>query len=97
MDSELELRERLAGLSTARPLQERLSGETVEEWLAAGEPTEVDLAWDDAAFRRRILGICGFEAGDGLALALRPDIGLQDAIALVRRGCAPETATRILL
>jgi hypothetical protein len=97
MESDLELRERLAGLSATRPLQERLAADTVEAWLAEGEPTEADLAWEETTFRRRILGICGFDAEDGLALALRPEIELQDAIALVRRGCAPTTAARILL
>jgi len=97
MDSDLELRERLAGFSSASPLQDRLTGDTIEAWLAAGEPSEADLAWEETTFRRRILGICGFGAADGLALALRPEIDLQDAIALVRRGCEPATAAQILL
>jgi hypothetical protein len=97
MHSDLDLRDRLAGLTTGRPLQERLVGDAIETWLAAAEPTEAELAWEETAFRRRILGICGFDADDGLALALRPEIVLQDAIALVRRGCDPAVAARILL
>jgi len=83
--------------SSPQPLQERLVGEQAEAWLAVGEPSEADLAWEETTFRRRILGICGFGPDDGLALALRPEIDLQDAIALVRRGCEPATAAQILL
>lgn len=65
--------------------------------LAQDEPCEIDLAWEEAIFRRRILGVCGYSPGDGLALALRTEIDLNDAIALVARGCDPATAARILL
>lgn len=49
------------------------------------------------AWRREELERAGYDmvaAGD---LALRPDVDLHLAIALVRDGCPPETAVRILL
>jgi hypothetical protein len=39
----------------------------------------------------------GFSGGVLLALAVRFDVELRDAEALVRRGCPAETAARILL
>jgi hypothetical protein len=38
----------------------------------------------------------GFAGDDALALAARFDIDLHEAIELVRRGCPPELAIRIL-
>ena len=39
----------------------------------------------------------GFEPADANALAARLDVDLHEALELVRRGCAPKTALRILL
>lgn len=38
----------------------------------------------------------GFPGDDAVALAGRMDVDLHDAIELVRRGCPPELAIRIL-
>jgi hypothetical protein len=39
----------------------------------------------------------GYDAEDALVLAVRPEIDLHRAIALLRKGCPAETAVRILL
>ncbi len=88
-------RTRLSRLSPAPGLRERLSDATIDELLLAAPPTEAELAWSSVAFRRRLLDACGFDA-DG-ALALRPEIGLQEVLELVKRGCPPATAVRILV
>jgi hypothetical protein len=38
----------------------------------------------------------GFAGDDAVALAIRLDIDLHEAIELVQRGCPPELAVRIL-
>jgi hypothetical protein len=38
----------------------------------------------------------GFPGDDAVALAARADVDLHEAIELVRRGCPPELAIRIL-
>jgi hypothetical protein len=38
----------------------------------------------------------GFAGDDAVALAARTDVDLHEAIELVRRGCPPELAFRIL-
>jgi hypothetical protein len=38
----------------------------------------------------------GFSGDDAVALAARTDVDLHEAIELVRRGCPPELAIRIL-
>ena len=38
----------------------------------------------------------GFDGEDAVALAVRSDVDLHEAIALVERGCPPELAVRIL-
>ena len=38
----------------------------------------------------------GFAGDDAVALAARTDVDLHQAIELVRRGCSPELAIRIL-
>ena len=38
----------------------------------------------------------GYEGGTALELALRSDVDLHLAVELVRRGCPPGTAARIL-
>jgi len=38
----------------------------------------------------------GFAGDDAVVLAAQPDVDLHEAIELVRRGCPPELAVRIL-
>ena len=38
----------------------------------------------------------GFAGDDAVALAARTDVDLHEAVELVRRGCPPELAVRIL-
>jgi len=93
-----DLRGRLARLSDPSPLQDRLgTGVLLDALLAAIDPSDSELAWEDVSFRRRLLDACGFDEGDALALAMTPGIPLKDALDLVWRGCAPATASRILL
>jgi len=55
--------------------------------------TEVDRVerWRTAELLR-----VGFAGDDAIALAARTDVDLHEAIELVRRGCSPELAFRIL-
>jgi hypothetical protein len=55
--------------------------------------TEVDRVerWRTAELMR-----VGFAGDDAVALAARTDVDLHEAIELVRRGCPPELAVRIL-
>ncbi|HZD87988.1 MAG TPA: hypothetical protein VE088_08290 [Gaiellaceae bacterium] len=39
----------------------------------------------------------GYDPGDALVLSGRRDVDIHDAIRLVRRGCPPKTAVRILI
>ncbi len=39
----------------------------------------------------------GYPPWDALVLSLRPDVDLHVAVALLERGCPPETAMRILV
>jgi hypothetical protein len=50
------------------------------------------LRWREEALLR-----VGYDARLALKLALRAYIDLHQAVSLVRRGCPPETAARILL
>jgi len=43
------------------------------------------------------LGDAGYGFDDALALAVQPEVDLHLAADLLRRGCPPETALRILL
>ena len=56
-----------------------------------GEEERV-LAWRESELER-----AGFSARDAFELAIRPDIDLHTAVDLIRRGCPPATACRILL
>ena len=60
-------------------------------------PSEEELAWSGITFRLHLLDACGFSPDTALALAIRPEIGLEEPLALIRRGCAPDTAARILI
>ena len=48
-------------------------------------------------WRAQALTRAGFEDGTALELALRSDVDLHLAVELVRRGCPPGTAARILI
>lgn len=69
----------------------------LDSFLLEPDPTAEEMAWDELEFRRRVLGICGFTGDDALALALRPELGLKEPLALVEAGCPPHLATRIVL
>jgi hypothetical protein len=65
-----------------------------ERECAANRPTEDErvLSWRMGRLER-----AGFSGEGLLALALRFDIDLRTAEAIVRRGCPAHTASRILL
>jgi len=75
----------------------------------SGEPTleaepasalEIALCDQDArvlGWRIERLIAVGFDSDAALLLALDRDVDLHEATGLVERGCAPETAFRILL
>jgi hypothetical protein len=69
----------------------------LEDFLLEPPPTEEQLAWSGVTFRLRLLDACGFGPEAALALAIRPEIGLEEPLALIRRGCAPDTAAQILI
>ena len=48
-------------------------------------------------WRLRELERAGFGPGEAIIVALNTDVDLHAACALVRRGCEPATALRILL
>lgn len=47
--------------------------------------------------RYRALADAGVEPGEAALVAAHPDVDLERALALVRRGCPARTALRILL
>lgn len=49
------------------------------------------------AWRLKQLIDAGYDVDDAVALATRDDVDLHDACELIGRGCAPQTAARILL
>jgi hypothetical protein len=93
----MDTRDRLARITAAGGLRGRLDlepADVVEDLL---EPTAEEMAWEELSFRRRLLGICGFDDADALALALRPGYGLKEPLELVAQGCSPKLAARICL
>ncbi|HZQ02411.1 MAG TPA: hypothetical protein VFA88_00160 [Gaiellaceae bacterium] len=48
-------------------------------------------------WRTEALEAAGYDADSAALLAARHDVDLHRAIEMVERGCAPETALRILL
>lgn len=92
-------RDKLSRYSPQSDLGDRLSLSALDELLLEADtpPTEEELAWNGVTFRLRLLEACGFGADTALALAIRPEIGLEEPLALIRRGCAPDTAARILI
>lgn len=85
--------------SPSSALHDRLASSTLDELLldVASAPTEEELAWNGLSFRLQLLESCGFGADAALALAIRPEIGLEEPLALIRRGCTPDTAAEILI
>lgn len=69
----------------------------LQEFLVDAPPSEEELAWSGVSFRLRLLDACGFGADAALALAIRPEIGLEEPLRLIRGGCDPDTAARILI
>ena len=68
--------------------------ETETEVIAASGMTEEELIF---AWRYEQLQRVGFDAELALDLAVCGEVDLHDATELVRRGCAPTLAARILL
>jgi hypothetical protein len=67
--------------------------DVIEVSLASREGEEERvLAWREAELER-----AGFSGHDAFELAIRGDIDLHTAVDLIRRGCPPDTACRILL
>ena len=58
------------------------------------EETEAELV---IGWRLHELSEAGYEPNDALTLATRAEVDLHQAIDLLRRGCPPQTALRILL
>jgi hypothetical protein len=92
-------RDRLFRYSPQSDLGDRLSLSALDELLLEVDspPSEEELAWNGVTFRLRLLEACGFGPDAALALAIRPEIGLERPLALIRGGCAPDTAARILI
>ena len=63
----------------------------------AEPPSEAELGWNAIEFRLGVLSACGVSPGEALGIAVRPEIGLGELVTLIHRGCAPDTAARILL
>jgi hypothetical protein len=92
-------RDRLSHQSPQPDPGDRLPLSALDELLLELEapPSEEELAWNGVTFRLRLLEACGFGPDAALALAIRPEIGLEQPLALIRGGCAPDTAARILI
>ena len=76
-----------------------MSGEPTLQTIEAEE--EVAVTRDPAAqvlgWRVEQLITAGFDSDAAFVLALDRTVDLHEAIALVRRGCPPKTALRILI
>lgn len=72
------------------PLTEAPAPELLEEWVS--DPAARVLGW-----RIEQLIAVGYDSDAAFVLALDRNIDLHDATELVRRGCPPKTAFRILL
>jgi hypothetical protein len=66
--------------------------EVEEEAPVSRDPAAVVLGW-----RVEQLIAAGFDSDAAFVLALDRTVDLHDAIELVRRGCSPQTALRILI
>ena len=80
-------------------LRDRIRTSVLDELLLASSTAaaEQELAWSSVAFRLRLLEACGFGPSSALALAIRPEIGLEEPLLLVRKGCSPDLAVEILV
>jgi hypothetical protein len=92
-------RDRLSRYSPQSDLGDRLSLSAFDELLLEVDapPSEEELAWSGVSFRLRLLDAVGFGPAEALALAIRPEIGLEEPLGLIRSGCDPETAAAILI
>ena len=61
------------------------------------EDPRVDAAAEVRAWRFEALFRSGYESDAAVALAAKVDVDLHDAVDLIRRGCPPALAARILL
>lgn len=93
----MDARDRLSRISAGGALRGRIDCESFETLLAEPDPTPEEMAWEELSFRRRLLGVCGFDDDDALALALCAGYGLKEPLELVMAGCPPATAARICL
>ena len=66
--------------------------EVEEEFTLSRDPAAVVLGW-----RVEQLIAAGFDSDAAFVLALDRTVDLHDATELVRRGCPPQTALRILI
>jgi rRNA processing protein Krr1/Pno1 len=66
--------------------------EVEEEVTLTRDPAAVVLGW-----RVEQLIAAGFDGDAAFALALDRTVDLHEAVELVRRGCPPQTALRILI
>jgi hypothetical protein len=62
--------------------------------IADGQPTELDKV---VKWRLHVLIEAGYSGEPAERLAKRVDIDLHRAVAMVRRGCSPGLAAKILL
>lgn len=72
------------------PTMEAVQGDAIEE--SAPDPAARVLGWRI----ERLLAV-GFDSDAAFVLALDRNVDLHQATALVRRGCPPQTAFRILV
>lgn len=93
----MDTRGKLGRISAGGALRGRLDLESFDVLEHEPEPSPEEMAWEELSFRRRLLGICGFDDDDALALALRPGYGLKEPLELVAQGCSPALAARICL
>ena len=61
------------------------------------EDLQVDEAAEVRAWRFEALFRSGYESDAAVALAAKVEVDLHDAVDLIRRGCPPALAARILL
>jgi hypothetical protein len=71
----------------------RVMTTTTEHLELLAESTEENLV---TSWRLHVLLRAGYEEAQARSLALRRDVDLHEAVELVRRGCPPEVAYRIV-
>jgi hypothetical protein len=67
--------------------------------VTAAQFEQLDAPQAEEVLRLRfeVLVAGGYDPGSALLLASHVEVGVEPAIALVERGCPPETALRIIL